>query len=93
MPVPTLMTWVKKDKRWMKWIRLPNGKGTTISVSPKQLGCEECTEEATRKPANEWWIRKEIELGKSTALAVDPDSTHGLILASFNLPNKDCRAC
>ena len=55
MPPKELMTWVPRQKRWLK-----KYKGKIYSVSARQLKTPP-TKEASRYAANEWWGQKQVE--------------------------------
>jgi hypothetical protein len=57
------MTWVESQKRWMKGY---NGK--TYSVSCKQLGLVDGTEEETQQAATIWWQEKRRQIDGSGAV-------------------------
>ena len=56
MPANCSMYWVGSQHRWLKEYR-----GKSYSVSCKQLGSLP-TKEASRKAANDWWDKKQIEV-------------------------------
>src|SRR5690349_3764482 len=56
MPRQLHMTYVPAQKRWTKKYR-----GSTYSVSCKQLGCEP-SREASWLAANQWWEKKQGEI-------------------------------
>ena len=79
-----LMGWVASMKRWQKRYR-----GKLYTVSPRQLGIEPRTREATRDAGNQWWEKKEKEIDEAAAPEIpDPGTIEPLLKVQFPLPPK-----
>lgn len=73
-----LMTWVSAQKRWTKKYR-----GTTHSVSCRQLGTAP-TKEASTTAANEWWERRRAEIdARNAPVVIPPDPANRVLQEVF----------